>query len=257
MTIKEIAKLCGVSESLVKEWISTIKKNGQDMTDHGQIMTVIEMKCLEAQKTKKPADFTLEETLAIIRAGGNETLANLLADNAGGGAGGYIASHLREVKPLTGAYLRELTTAYDKSIISRDDWRRLAGLDPVSNPAAETAAPAVLPPPCHDLPDFMRERKEKAVLLSGPVAWYPPIPVIQAFIDERCIREGSMTHIDADKVFFTWQRDRGLETILDTRQLFKYLGLMGYATKKKNSLFSVEGLRLKPEAVRETPEAAG
>jgi hypothetical protein len=36
--------------------------------------------------------------------------------------------------------------------------------------------------------------------------------------------------------------------IIDTRRFFKYLGLMGYITKLKAKLFSVEGLSIRPEA---------
>jgi prophage antirepressor-like protein len=49
--------------------------------------------------------------------------------------GGYAASPRREAGSLTGAYLRELNAAYEKSIIGRDDWRRMAGLDPLPDPA--------------------------------------------------------------------------------------------------------------------------
>jgi prophage antirepressor-like protein len=45
--------------------------------------------------------------------------------------GSYTASGAKrgKAKAVTGAYLRELNAAYDKSIIGRDDWRRMAGLD--------------------------------------------------------------------------------------------------------------------------------
>jgi hypothetical protein len=38
----------------------------------------------DAQDTKTAVDFTLDETLSIIRAGGNDTLADLLAENSRG-----------------------------------------------------------------------------------------------------------------------------------------------------------------------------
>ena len=45
-------------------------------------MSGLSAKIAEAERTKKPAQFTLEETIEIIKAGGNETLANLLLENA-------------------------------------------------------------------------------------------------------------------------------------------------------------------------------
>jgi hypothetical protein len=51
--------------------------------------------------------------------------------------GSYAAPPPPKARPVTGAYLRELNAAYDKSIISRDDWRRMAGLPPMTGPAGK------------------------------------------------------------------------------------------------------------------------
>jgi DNA-binding transcriptional MerR regulator len=76
MTIKEIAELCGVDQSTVWRWAQKddLLQNAKGITE----------KLEEARKSgKDPADFTLEETLAIIgEGGGNKTLAVLLAENA-------------------------------------------------------------------------------------------------------------------------------------------------------------------------------
>jgi hypothetical protein len=79
MTIKEIAELCGAkSEQTVKNWAHKI---GDDPAKNWQGLAV---KLAEAEKSgKDPADFTLDETLAIIgEGGGNKALASLLAENA-------------------------------------------------------------------------------------------------------------------------------------------------------------------------------
>jgi len=44
-------------------------------------MAGLSVKIAEAQETKKPARFNIEEVIEIVRAGGNETLANLLMEN--------------------------------------------------------------------------------------------------------------------------------------------------------------------------------
>jgi hypothetical protein len=73
MTVKEIAELCGVDETTVQRWVKKISdckmqsELSERLTNAGHGI---------------PADFTLDETLAIVRAGGNDTLANLLAENA-------------------------------------------------------------------------------------------------------------------------------------------------------------------------------
>ena len=114
--------------------------------------------------------------------------------------------------------------------------------------ADSVEGPVYVPPPCHDLPDYTYQRKKKIALVSGPEAWNPPIPIIQAFIDDCCIRGvGSMTHLDIDTVLLNWQREKKLSSFINIRQFFKYLGLMGYYTEKRNNTFSVEGLSLKAE----------
>jgi hypothetical protein len=69
VTIKEIAELCGRAQSTIRNWIASANS------------AEISAKIAEARITSKPASFTLDETLVIIRAGGNEILANLLAEN--------------------------------------------------------------------------------------------------------------------------------------------------------------------------------
>ena len=59
MTIKQIAELCGVDETTVCRWI--VKASGE--------IPELSCKMQEARETKKPAAYTLPETLAIIRAG--------------------------------------------------------------------------------------------------------------------------------------------------------------------------------------------
>lgn len=77
MNIKEIAKLTGRGESTIRSWITSAESAGSSA-----IIAQASAKMAEASKRKKPADFNLEETIEIIKAGGNETLANLLSENA-------------------------------------------------------------------------------------------------------------------------------------------------------------------------------
>ncbi len=77
MTLKEIAKLANVASSTIRLWIKRAETAGDD----GQNLRKIEQKLREATATKKAADFTPDETLYIVRIGGNETLASLLAEN--------------------------------------------------------------------------------------------------------------------------------------------------------------------------------
>lgn len=73
MTIREIAELCEVDKTTVQRWAQK--------TDDA-IRIEIDAKCRRALDTKEESRFTLVETLAIIRAGGKNTLAALLEENA-------------------------------------------------------------------------------------------------------------------------------------------------------------------------------
>jgi hypothetical protein len=74
MTTKEIAEL--LNKKSTKTILAWIKNNGQKMP-------IISQKLTDAEKTKKPADFTLDETIQILRAGNvSESLISLLIENA-------------------------------------------------------------------------------------------------------------------------------------------------------------------------------
>ena len=74
MTVKEIAELCGVDKTTVYRWVEHDNFLSCKMQLRKSILEQIQNGSPEV-----PADFSLEETLAIIRDGGkNETLAALL-----------------------------------------------------------------------------------------------------------------------------------------------------------------------------------
>ena len=68
MTIKEIAELCNVAESTIRNWIDSAK--------------IAKPSAEIAKATNEPFRFCVEDVIAIIRGGGRATLADLLADNA-------------------------------------------------------------------------------------------------------------------------------------------------------------------------------
>ena len=137
MTIKEISNLCNVSESTIRNWIDTastsaeIAKPSAVSAGLPAVSAGLSLKIREAQETKKPADFTLPETLAIIRAGGNKTLAALLEDNA------RNADKPQDAPPLQtrAALLREVRGCYEAGLIDRSEARTMIGLPPQAKPA--------------------------------------------------------------------------------------------------------------------------
>ena len=68
MTIKQVAKLCLVDEGTIYRWI----QKGASAECKASLA-----KCKAANEENKPARFTLPETIAIIKAGGRSTLADL------------------------------------------------------------------------------------------------------------------------------------------------------------------------------------
>jgi transcriptional regulator with XRE-family HTH domain len=135
MTIKEIAELCGVDEDTVSRWSKNVKfpQNAE---------TLQKLDGIEKLKQGKATDLPLETAVAIIRAGGRETLAALLAENAANKNALVVsspsskpnidlfpelpASKLRELRMR----IRELHTFLEEGRISVREFRRLAlGLD--------------------------------------------------------------------------------------------------------------------------------
>ena len=76
MTAKEIAELCGVEDRTVRNWC-----HGERFLKENFSLRNAIVEKLSNGSPEVPADFSLEETLAIIRDGGkNETLAALLEE---------------------------------------------------------------------------------------------------------------------------------------------------------------------------------
>lgn len=72
MTIKEIAELTGNGETSIRRWVASAKMANE-----------LSAKMASALQKKKPADFTLEETVEILRAGKmSEGIISLLKENA-------------------------------------------------------------------------------------------------------------------------------------------------------------------------------
>lgn len=80
MTLQEIADLMRTTPRTIRRWIEN--QRSDTLTERSDTLTDVRAKIDTARTTKKSATFTLEETLYIIRLGGNDTLADLLAANA-------------------------------------------------------------------------------------------------------------------------------------------------------------------------------
>jgi hypothetical protein len=76
MTIKEIAELTGRARRTIQDWLTNCEP--------GEICQGILAKTARAEKEGKAADFTLDETIAILKAGKmGENLIAILKENAG------------------------------------------------------------------------------------------------------------------------------------------------------------------------------
>jgi AcrR family transcriptional regulator len=125
MTIKEIAKMCGVNRTTVLRWAHKI---ADDPVQNAQGLAV---KLEDAEKGgKDPAGFTLEETLAIIgEGGGNKALASLLAENArnkdalirGRHAARYYAEHVGSASYAASKVYKLMVKYQNTDKISKQD----------------------------------------------------------------------------------------------------------------------------------------
>jgi Prophage antirepressor len=117
MTAKQIAELCEVTERAVQLWT---KKADENISEK-----------ISSAGHGKPADFTLDEALAIIRAGGKNTLADLLADNAQKSAAPAAVPAVRPSRyPFfdrsdCAAVLSELRQCCAANLLSRDSFNNI------------------------------------------------------------------------------------------------------------------------------------
>lgn len=72
MTLRQIAELTGKTKRAVEMWAQKACEESSQICE----------KISQARSNLKPAQFSLEETIAIVRAGGNGLLADLLLQNA-------------------------------------------------------------------------------------------------------------------------------------------------------------------------------
>jgi len=131
MTIKEIADVSNVSQSTIRNWITSAKS------------AEISAKVAKAKETSIAATFYLDEVIAIVRAGGNDTLADLLLDNARKTAvteASQVSQGKKNVGLPNGRQLAELQRIYPKDQLT-------ARIDAIMGwaPVPDTLVEAVLP----------------------------------------------------------------------------------------------------------------
>jgi len=102
MTIRQIAETCGVDERTVQRWTRAATDKMSSIGDK-----------MSSSSPMHPACFALEETIAIIRAGGRSTLADLLLENANGRQ--TTSTDISEVVRLT---VREMVPAMTAAFVA-------------------------------------------------------------------------------------------------------------------------------------------
>jgi transcriptional regulator with XRE-family HTH domain len=113
MTIKEIADLCKVERRTVQNWMAKVSEKDSKVLE----------KITKARETSIAASFTLEETIAIIRAGGNDTLADLLAENAK-----KVESTPTRAKLPNGKQMEQYRIMAERGLITKDQLHIVLGL---------------------------------------------------------------------------------------------------------------------------------
>ena len=119
MTVNEIAEVVGKKERTVHGWIKTISaKNAQ-----------ISAKIAEARATSKPADYTQEETLAIIKEGMGEVTAGV-----------YKAA--TDTAPKTPAVsermLQQVRLSVRDNLLTREEGRHILDVEKITKPVPYT-----------------------------------------------------------------------------------------------------------------------
>ena len=119
MTVNEIAEVVGKKERTVHGWIKTISaKNAQ-----------ISAKIAEARATSKPADYTQEETLAIIKEGMGDVPAGV-----------YKAA--TDTAPKTPAVsermLQQVRLSVRDNLLTREEGRHILDVEKITKPVPYT-----------------------------------------------------------------------------------------------------------------------
>jgi hypothetical protein len=139
MTTRQIGELCGVGETTVRGWLRAGEESAESAQERA-VFAGARAKLSEAQETKKAAQLSLEETLAIIRSGGRGLTADLLEQNARGGLPAP-----RAAAPLSGALFHELRLMVKDGILSPRMVQEVLGVAPA--PLEGAAPPALIEAP--------------------------------------------------------------------------------------------------------------
>lgn len=161
MTIKQIAEVANVDESTIRRWAD--KASGK--------MPDISGKMHKARETSVAADFSVSEVVAIVRAGGNRTLADLLAENAR--QMGTESRRSPAKGALSGPVLRELQKIYHSADLqdrldSYFGWAHAPAHNPV-NPMGRAIVPAI-ERESRELTETMRNLESKGLKAVAAVA---------------------------------------------------------------------------------------
>lgn len=121
MTVKEIAGAVGKDERSVRRWVEKLADK----------MSVIADK-MSVSSPMKPADYTLDETCAIIEEGMGVDVAAVFRENA--------QKQNVVVESKGHQVMAELRRAFDRGLISADEYRAGVGL---KYPKADMLDPAI------------------------------------------------------------------------------------------------------------------
>ena len=144
MTVKEIAQAVNKDPATVSRWVQSVSCKMQEVS----------CKMQEAKQTKKPADYTLEETCAIIAEGMGQDVASVFRENA----------MKAQAKPqvITDQRMAELRRAFDRKLISADEYRMGIGLQyPKADMLDPKIAKQIYAVACQAI-----EKKKKQILLE-------------------------------------------------------------------------------------------
>lgn len=165
MTILEIAQLTGKGRTTIDRWA------GEASLKMGEIS----LKMGEARRTSKPANFTLEETLLIVRQG-NPLLADLLLQNANlqkQNAGPPLPPNDRDLANMLRAVADRLTALSDR-VKELEAGQRLLSAPPSSRYTVSDAAKALssigVTIGQRELFDFMRDNR---MIFRSSDRWAP------------------------------------------------------------------------------------
>ena len=146
MTVKEIAQAVGKDPATVSRWIEKVSCKMQEVS----------CKVQEAKDTKKPADYTLDETIEIIREGMGDSAAGIFQANAE-----------KKESRLDKGFLQQIRLSVRDGLLTREEARHILQVEKITVPVPIVQNLGIISKPAYAVEMKEREKARQKLIESN------------------------------------------------------------------------------------------